>query len=132
MTQQQPLPRCDGSSHSPGRAGHDVVDVGPLEAVEGGGGGHRVGAHVLEDQPVAHLQVGQAALLHDAVQAVAGRAPDAAGVHGLVGLWLLREEGRLVIGRRDTESTVRSESLLECPSPYVVLANSVRGRRVYS
>lgn len=75
--------------YSPGGAGHDEMEVRSLETIEGGGGGHGVGAHVLEHQPVAHLQVGQAALLHDAVQPVACRAPDAAGVHDLIGLWLL-------------------------------------------
>lgn len=73
----------------PGVARHDVVDVRSLEAVEGGRGGHRVGAHVLEDQPVAQLQLGQVTLLHDAVEAVACRTPDTAGVHFLVRLWLL-------------------------------------------
>lgn len=65
------------------------MDVWSLEAVEGGRGGHRVGAHVLEDQPVAQLQLGQVALLHDAVEAVARWTPDTAGVHFLVRLWLL-------------------------------------------
>lgn len=77
-------------------AGHDVVEVRSLEAVEGGRGGHRVGAHVLEDQPVAHLQLGQVALLHDAVEAVARWTPDAAGVHFLVRLWLLLAVGSAV------------------------------------
>lgn len=75
--------------HIPGAAGHDVVDVWPLEAVEGGRGGDRVGAHVLKDQPVAHLQLGQVALLHDAVEAVARWTPNTAGVHFLIWLWLL-------------------------------------------
>ena len=75
--------------YSPGRARHDIVDVRSLEAVEGGGGGHSVGTHVLKDQPVTHLQVGQAALLNDAIEAVTRRAPNTAGVHGLVWLWLL-------------------------------------------
>lgn len=81
---------------SPGSAGHDVVDVWFLEAVEGGGGSHGVGAHVVKDQPVAHLQVRQVTLLHDAVKAVACRAPDTAGVHGLIRLWLLlvQRQGR--------------------------------------
>lgn len=83
----------DAEQHVPGVAGHDVVEVRSLEAVEGGRGGHRVGAHVLEDQPVAHLQLGQVALLHDAVEAVARWTPDAAGVHFLVRLWLLLAVG---------------------------------------
>lgn len=78
--------------YSPGGAGHDVMDVWSLEAVEGGGSGHGVGTHVLENQPVAHLHIWQAALLHDTIQAVACWSPDTAWVHGLIGLWLLLVE----------------------------------------
>lgn len=80
---------CIFDECSPGRAGHDVVKVRPLEAVECGGGGHGVGAHVLKQQPVAHLQVGQETLLSDTVQPIARRPPDTARVHGLIRLRLL-------------------------------------------
>ncbi|KAG7225155.1 hypothetical protein INR49_014786, partial [Caranx melampygus] len=58
-------------------AGHDIVNVRSLEAIEGGGGCHGVGTHVLKDQPVAHLQVREVALLNNAIKAIAG----AEGVH---------------------------------------------------
>jgi len=70
------------------------VHVRSLEAVEGGGGGHSVSTHVVKDQPVTHLQVGQVTLLNDAVEAVASRAPDTARVHDLIRLWLLIDRKR--------------------------------------
>lgn len=92
------------AAHSPGGPRHDVVDVRPLEAVEGGRGGHSVGAHVLKDQPVTHLQVGQVALLDDAVEAVARWTPDTARVHDLIWLWLLLAAGGVVWLRRFVQS----------------------------
>lgn len=68
------------------------MNVGSLEAVEGGGGCHCVGAHVLKHQPVAHLHVRQATLLDNAVQTITCWAPDAAGVHHFIWLWLLKQE----------------------------------------
>lgn len=53
----------------------DVVSVG--EAVELGGGALGVGAHVLKVEPVAHIEDGvEADALGNAVDSVAGRAPD--------------------------------------------------------
>lgn len=78
---------CD--IYSPGSAGHDVVNVRSLEAVEGGGGSHRVGTHVLKDQPVTDLKVRQVTLLNNAIKAITCWAPDTAGVHDLIWLWLL-------------------------------------------
>lgn len=73
--------------------------VRSLEAVKGGGGGHSVGTHVLEDQPVTHLQVRQVALLNDAIKAITCWTPDTARVHDLVWLWLLllREVGHIQV-----------------------------------
>lgn len=88
------------------------MDVWPLEAVEGGRGGHSVGAHVLKDQPVAHLQVGQVALLDDAVEAVARWTPDTARVHDLIWLWLLLAAGGVVWLRRFEQS---SQYSFVCP-----------------
>lgn len=52
-----------------------VVGVG--KAVELGGGALGVGTHVLKVEPVAHIdEVGEVGALGDAVDAVAGRAPD--------------------------------------------------------
>lgn len=75
--------------YSPGRAGHDVVNVWSLEAVEGGGGGHSVGTHVLKNQPVADLHVRQVTLFNNTIKAITCWAPDTAGVHDLIWLWLL-------------------------------------------
>jgi len=78
------------------------VDAWRRKAVEVGGRRHRVGTHVLKQQPVAHRQVGQAAVLGDAVQAIAGGPPDAARVHGLVWLWLLLGKGvAAVVGQHN-------------------------------
>lgn len=73
----------------PGTAGHDIVNVRSLEAVEGGGGSHGVSTHVLKDQPVTHLQVRQVTLLNNAIKAITRWAPDTAGVPDLIWLWLL-------------------------------------------
>lgn len=78
---------CD--VYSPGTAGHDIVNVRSLEAVEGGGGSHGVSTHVLKDQPVTHLQVRQVTLLNNAIKAITRWAPDTAGVPDLIWLWLL-------------------------------------------
>lgn len=77
------------SGFSPGRSRHDVVKVGSLKAVEGGGCGDSVSAHILKNHPVAHLHVGQVTLLHDPVQSITCGTPDTAGVHYLIWLWLL-------------------------------------------
>lgn len=61
--------------HSPRRPRHHVVDRRPLEAVEGGRGGHGVSAHVFKEHPVADVHLGQATALDDAIEAVAGRSP---------------------------------------------------------
>lgn len=78
----------------------------PLEAVEGGSCCHSVGTHVLEEHPVANLQLGHGTALHDAVQAVARRAPDAARVAALIWLGPLRErvEGNETIGAEVSEA----------------------------
>ena len=55
---------------------NDREDLGNGEAVERAGGGQRVGAHVLENEPVADVEDGQFDAGGDAVQAVARRAPD--------------------------------------------------------
>ena len=73
----------------PSCAGHDVVDVWLLEAIEGRGRSHSVGPHILKQQPLSHLHIRQSAHLSDAIQAVTGWSPDAAGVHTLIWLWLL-------------------------------------------
>lgn len=49
----QPFSKCH--FNSPGRAGHDVVQVRFLEAIKGRGGCYCVGPHVLKDQPVTNL-----------------------------------------------------------------------------
>ena len=55
------------------------------EAVEAGGRAARVGAHVLEVEPVAHVERGaEAGALRDAVDAVARRAPERVGDGGAV------------------------------------------------
>lgn len=73
--------RAAGSiGHSPHGSRHHVVDGGSLEAVEGGGRSHRVSAHVLKEHPVTHVHLGQAAALHNPIQAVTRGAPDAGGV----------------------------------------------------
>lgn len=71
------------------------MNVRSLEAVEGGGSGHGVGTHVLKDQPVTHLQVRQVTLLNNAVKAITCWAPDTAGVHDLIWLWLLFTLGEM-------------------------------------
>lgn len=68
------------------------MNVRSLEAIEGGGGCHCVGTHVLKDQPVAHLQVRKVALLNNAIKAIAGWAPDTARIHGLIWLWFLLDK----------------------------------------
>lgn len=91
--------------HSPGRAGHDIVNVRSLEAVEGGRGSHSVGTHVFEDQPITDLQVRQVTLLNNAIKAITSWAPDTAGVHGLIWLWFLLVS-RNGEGRRDKTLTI--------------------------
>lgn len=76
-------------SYLPGCSGHDVINIWFLEAIEGGGRSYSVGTHVLEKQPFAHLHVRQAALLHNAVEPITGRAPNAAWVHALIRLGFL-------------------------------------------
>lgn len=78
---------------SPGRAGHDVMQVRFLESIKGGGGCYSVGTHVLKDQPVAHLQVRQAAQFNNAVKAIARWSPNATGVPDLIWLSFLLESG---------------------------------------
>lgn len=115
------------TAYAPGGAGHDVVEIRFLEAVEGGRGRDGVGPHVLKDQPVADLQLGQAAQLNDAVEAVARRPPDAAGVPDFVRLPLLLESGeRLTAAPGSRESSPR---LPQLGSPCAALAGSERGRR---
>lgn len=80
-------------AYAPGRARHDVVQIRFLEAIKGRGGRYGVGPHVLKDQPVANLQVRQAAQLNDAIQAVARRSPDATGIPDLIWLSFLWESG---------------------------------------
>lgn len=80
---------CSSVLYPPCRAGNDVVDVRSLEAIEGGGCCHSVGAHVLKYQPIAHLQVRQATLLNNTIQAITCWAPNTAGVEDLIWLWLL-------------------------------------------
>ena len=58
------------TAHSPGVLMHDVVAAGLGHAVEGGGSTHGVGAHVLEVQPLALVQLWQESVLLDAVNAV--------------------------------------------------------------
>ena len=65
------------------------MKVRSLETIEGGGGSHGVGTHVFKDQPVAHLHVRQVTLLNNAIKTITSWAPDAAGVHDLIWLWLL-------------------------------------------
>ncbi len=94
------------------------MNIGFLEAIEGGGCGYSVGTHVLKEQPVAHLHVRQAALLHNAVQPITGRAPNAAGVHALVRLGFLGEiiGCRLVSGKKHH---LTNRNLMKS-SPYLV------------
>lgn len=73
----------------PSSAGHDVVNVRSLETIEGGGGCHSVRTHVLKYQPITNLHVRQAALLNNPIQAIAGWAPNTAGVHSLIWFWFL-------------------------------------------
>lgn len=93
------------------------MDIRFLEAIEGGGRGHRVGSHVLKQQPVAHLHVRQAALLHDTVQPITGRAPNTARVHALVRLGFLQDITgyRLVSGKK----RLTNRNLMD-PSLYLV------------
>lgn len=92
------------SFYSPNRATHDIVNVWPLEAIESGRSRHSVGSHVVKDQPVAHLQVRQLALLNNTVEPITGWAPDTAGVHDLIRLWLLFTE---TIGREKTTTLLQ-------------------------
>lgn len=89
--------------YSPDRVGHDIVNVWPLETIEGGGGSHSVGTHVVKDKPVAHLHVRQVTLLSNAIEAVTGWAPDTAGVHDLIRLWLLLIE---IVGKEKKTSNI--------------------------
>jgi len=69
--------------------GVGVEEASTGDAVEGGRGGHGVGAHVLKDEPVTNLELGEELLPGDAVHRVAGRAPEAA--LKLLGLGLVAE-----------------------------------------
>lgn len=91
---------------SPGSTGHHIMDIRLLEAIEGGGGRNSVGTHVVKDQPIAQLQVRQLTLLHDTVQAVACRPPDAAGEQVLIRLWFLHRGGDSPVSLRTEQKHV--------------------------
>lgn len=50
---------CTGEKGIPGALGDVVVRLGPQEAVEGGGGGDRVGSHVVKVEPVTLVKLRQ-------------------------------------------------------------------------
>jgi len=56
----------------------DVAAVGLRHSIEARRCGHRVCAHVTEDDPVADVHIGQPTLVQNAVEAVARWTPDAA------------------------------------------------------
>ena len=58
----------------------DVAAVGLRHSIEARRCGHRVRAHVTEDDPVADVHIGQPTLVQNAVEAVARWTPDAACV----------------------------------------------------
>jgi len=68
----------------------DVAAVGLRHSIEARRRGHRVRAHVAEDDPVADVHIGQPTLVQNAVEAVARRTPDAACI-----LWLTDQRLRL-------------------------------------
>ena len=74
--------------HLPSTLVHRVENSWLGHAVEARRRAERVGAHVGEHHPVADEQLRQSRALADAVQAVAGRPPDAAHVLLLAGVLL--------------------------------------------
>lgn len=75
-----------------------IDDVANLEAVELAGRANGVGAHVVEAQPIAHLQaLGQHRLGGNTVDRIAGRSPNARNSLGL--------------GRRDVEGVVHRQDV---------------------
>lgn len=79
----------------PGHSGHSVVNWGWGRSLERGGGQHRVGPHVLKDQPVPDLQLRQFQAICNSVQPIASWSPEAAVVQGEIwgGFLQRRKEG---------------------------------------
>lgn len=80
----------------PGRAGHGIGDVGL--GPPRGGRADAVGTHVLKNEPVPDLQLGQGQAVGQAVICMAKGAPEAAAVGGVVRAGSLQGNDGVSIG----------------------------------
>ena len=90
-------PHCPAPFHlpqTPELGSHSAADGGEREAIEGGAHGGRVGAHGGEDQPVAHVQLGQLHLLQEElVKGIAHGAVEGAREEEQLGAEVLQGHG---------------------------------------